>query len=206
MGVINTIILRAGDGTPSQSDLADGEVVVDTTNYKLFMRDANNGTQIQEIGGGSGDITNVIAGTNQAKLLWNASIDGGSNYNVAKTSAVYYAYQYQSNSDYGVAADTAGNLGSQNSTANIMIYQRLANYGDVGLCGYLYLATPSNTTYNKHWYSRLHSTDSGPAGSYNNSNTWYINGRLHTTSAIDAVQFQISTGTFSGTIKLYGIA
>ena len=150
--------------------------------------------------------TNVIAGTNQAKLLWNASIDGGSNYNVAKTSAVYYAYQYQSNSDYGVAADTAGNLGSQNSTANIMIYQRLANYGDVGLCGYLYLATPSNTTYNKHWYSRLHSTDSGPAGSYNNSNTWYINGRLHTTSAIDAVQFQISTGTFSGTIKLYGIA
>ena len=86
------------------------------------------------------------------------------------------------------------------------MFQRMANYADVGMCGYIYLATPSSTTYQKHWYARLHSTDSGPAGNKNNSMTWQVNGRFHTTSAIDAIQFQISTGTFSGTIKLYGIA
>ena len=152
--------------------------------------------------------TNCVASTNATKFTWNASIDGGSNYNVAKTSAVYYTFQYQSNSDSGVAADTGGTLGSQNTTGNVMIYQRTADYADVGMCGYIYLATPSNTTYNKHWYSRLSATDCGPSANptQNNKATWYINGRLHTTSAIDAVQFQISAGTFSGTIKLYGIA
>ena len=152
--------------------------------------------------------TNVKAGTHAAKFTWNASIDGGSNYNVAKTTAVYGAFHYQSNSDYGVNADTGGTMGSQNTTGNVMIFQRLANYADVGMCGYIYLATPSNTTYNKHWYSRLSSTDCGPSANpaQNNKNTWYVNGRCHTTSAINAIQFQISSGTFSGTIKLYGIA
>ena len=152
--------------------------------------------------------TNVYCSTNQAKLTWNASIDGGSNYNVAKTTALYEENQYQGNLDYGVNADTPGSLGNQNFTGNTMIFQRIANYADVGMCGYIYLATPSSTTYQKHFYTRLHSTDCGPSANptQNNSMTWQVNGRFHTASAIDAIQFQISTGTFSGTIRLYGIA
>ena len=47
----NTIKLRRGTGTPTTSDIVDGEVAIDKSAQKLYL---NDGGSIKEIGGGSG--------------------------------------------------------------------------------------------------------------------------------------------------------
>ena len=56
----NVIKLKRGTSTPTTSDIVDGEVAVDTSAQKLYIRDSST---IKEIGGGgSGDIEGVTAG------------------------------------------------------------------------------------------------------------------------------------------------
>jgi len=72
---------------------------------------------------------------------------------------------------------------------------------DEASSGELYLFNPSSTTFVKHFTSRIESTES----SY--SKDQYCAGYFNTTSAIDAIQFKMSSGNIdAGTIKLYGIA
>jgi hypothetical protein len=66
--------------------------------------------------------------------------------------------------------------------------------------GSLTLFNPSSTTYVKHFISRFNNS------TFDNY-TWdsHIAGYGNTTSAINAIQFTMSSGNFDGTIKLYGI-
>ena len=50
----NVIKLKRGTGTPTTSDLANGEVAIDTSNQKFYI---NDGGTIKEIGGGGGGAT-----------------------------------------------------------------------------------------------------------------------------------------------------
>ena len=69
--------------------------------------------------------------------------------------------------------------------------------------GELHLFNPASTTYVKNWYGR---------GSWTNGDTvpaafdLFVGGYINTTTAINAVNFKMSTGNFDGTIKMYGIA
>ena len=68
-------------------------------------------------------------------------------------------------------------------------------------CAELYLFNPSSTTFVKHFLGR------GLTSSLNETQQqFYISGYGNTTSAIDAVKFQMDSGNIdAGTIKLYGI-
>ena len=46
----NTIKLKRGTSTPSTSDIASGEVAIDTSAQKLYINDSGT---VKEIGGGS---------------------------------------------------------------------------------------------------------------------------------------------------------
>ena len=67
--------------------------------------------------------------------------------------------------------------------------------------GFLHLFDPSNTTFVKHFISNMTFYGNGDF-----SMSFYNGGYANTTSAINAIDFKMSAGTFdAGTIDLYGV-
>ena len=141
---------------------------------------------------------NLNPATDGQKFLFNGSIDGGSNYNVTKTTTNMTAYQGEDGSDptlkYYGGDDLAQGTGFLPLTAII------GNGADESTAGELHLFNPSGTTYVKHFYSRLHDYNSGDY-----SLEVYAAGYFNNTDNIDAVQFKMESGNFDGTIKLWGV-
>ena len=83
-------------------------------------------------------------------------------------------------------------------------YQQLAygvgNGADESLSGTLYLFNPSNTTYVKHFYSRVNFHQAN-----NTSTDGYGAGYINDTTAIDDIQFKMSSGNMDAVIKMYGV-
>ena len=81
------------------------------------------------------------------------------------------------------------------------------NANDSGISGYLHLYDPSNTTFVKHFIAQTSSCLDGGAsyGIYNLN--FFTAGYGNTTSAVDAVQFKMSSGNIdAGVIKMYGVS
>jgi len=134
------------------------------------------------------------------KFQFNVSIDGGSNYNVAKTTTFFSTYHGEDGADgelaYRTGDDLAQGTGFQNLTNNG------ENTNDANLGGTLRLFNPSSTTFVKHFISTVNTMHGQPA-----SVNSFIAGYANTTSAVDAVQFKFISGTIdAGDICLYGIA
>jgi hypothetical protein len=137
--------------------------------------------------------------TDNVGFLFNLSTDSGSNYNVTKTSTAFRAVHSEN--------DTYTDLGyrTPNDLAQSTSFQPITNSGlgfdaDQSLTGTLQLFNPASTTYVKHFISRVNLSNDG-----SESVDEYIAGYGNTTSAINAVQFKMSSGNFDGTILLYGI-
>jgi hypothetical protein len=136
--------------------------------------------------------------TDSVRFTFNLSTDAGSNYNVTKTSTAFAAYHDE--------ADTATNLGYQaafdlaQSTAFQRLSDNIGSGADESLGGSMTLFNPSSTTYVKHFIA---STNTYEAGNY--SSNYYYAGYGNTTSACNAIRFQMDSGNFDGIIKLYGV-
>ena len=131
---------------------------------------------------------------------FNVSIDGGSNYNVAKTSTHFRAYHYESGSsatvEYSGGDDLAQGTGIQH------IGQDIGVNNDDSTSGELWLYNPSSTTFVKHFMARTSNCVSTPT-----AQDAFTAGYINSTSAVDAVQFSVSSGNIdAGDICLYGIA
>ena len=73
----NVIKLKRGTSTPTTSDIVDGEVAVDTSAQKLYVRD---GSSIKEIGSaGGGGATNPGGSDTQVQYNNSGSFGGSSN-------------------------------------------------------------------------------------------------------------------------------
>jgi len=143
------------------------------------------------------NIHNDVDGDNFA---FNGSTDGGSNYNVTKTTTYFQAYNKEDDSAATLAYLT--NRDRAQSTDHQWLAESLGSGADENLCGELFLFNPSNTTYVKHFYATIQNLNSGDA-SYNS----FVAGYFNTTSAIDAISF-FSDGnspSIDGTIKMYGV-
>ena len=135
-------------------------------------------------------------------VTFNGSIDSGSNYNVTKTTTVFRAYHDEGDTatavDYRTGSDIAQGTGFQTLGAD----GYLDDDADSCIAGTLHLYDPSNTTFVKHFIATTNMVVSGPQTSNN-----FVAGYFNTTSAIDAIQFKMSSGTIdAGVIKLYGIS
>jgi len=137
----------------------------------------------------------------QSSFTFNMSTDSGSNYNVAKSSTYFHA----SNNEAGGSNEVAYQAGSD--LAQGTGFQRLQNFAasnnDDCCVGTLHLFDPSNTTSVKHFISIFNSV-SYTSTPY--SIEAFAAGYGNTTSAVDAIQFKLESGTFDGVIKLYGIS
>ena len=143
---------------------------------------------------------NIHPATDGASFQFNISIDSGSNYNVAKTSTSILYYHFESGSNSGLQYDTNRDLAQGTGFQDITEQQD--NDNDSSASGTLTLFNPSSTTFVKHFITDSTMVRDG-AKLYSTKNAGYGN----TTSAVDAIQFKMSSGNIDvGDICLYGIA
>ena len=143
---------------------------------------------------------NMHPATLEAEFQFNMSTDSGSNYNVTKTTTFFGSEHSEADTFTGLAykttLDLAQSTGFQNLGAD------LSNNADGSLSGSLTLFNPSSTTYVKHFISVNNSMSEGASFSFNQ----FVAGYGNTTSAVNAIRFQMSTGNIDdGKIYLYGI-
>ena len=142
--------------------------------------------------------TDINPATDNVVLQFQVSSNGGSSYGIAKTSSMLDCYNGQS-ADTSIYSNTGGSLGNQ--TAAQYLTRKQGNGADESAAGYLKIYTPSNTTYVKHYQSRfqVYANDNYALDCYNA-------GFVNTTSAVNAIQFTMSSGNFDGKITMYGVA
>ena len=136
--------------------------------------------------------------TDGANFSFQANAAGASGFDEEMTSTYYYMHHNE-------ADDTATwNVNSSNDLALGTGYQIIAesigNGGDESAAGTLYLFNPSNTTYQKHWWSR---SDAYRSNDYA-INVW-ADAYFNVTAAIDEVSFKMSSGDWDGIVKMYGV-
>ena len=142
---------------------------------------------------------NMHPATDGTNLRFQASTDGGSNYNTTMTTTTFRAFHDEGDSQ---AVLQYTNLDQAQGTD----FQRLT-YGQIGAdndqcaSGYINLFNPSSTTFVKHYMSV-----SSELTASNLAQNGFGAGYFNTTSAINAIQFKMSSGNIdAGDICLYGI-
>jgi hypothetical protein len=130
----------------------------------------------------------------------NFSADAFSNF-LTKTTTYFRSYHSEADAA-SLAVDSGRDIVSGTGDQALSVDIGYASNPDStrATSGELFLFDPSNTSYVKHFYATNSMADVAPA--IKNS---FIGGYIDTTSAVTAVRFLVNTGTFSGTIKLYGV-
>jgi hypothetical protein len=144
---------------------------------------------------------NIHPATNSVQFLFNGSTDGGSNYNVVKTTTNFSTLHAENDSfaflGYQASADLAQSTNFVRLNGN-----EVGADNDQSLCATLKLFNPSSTTFVKHFISDCQFSEQS-----DHSERAFVAGYFNTTSAINAVQFKFSSGNIdSGVIKLYGVS
>ena len=130
---------------------------------------------------------------------FNLSIDSGSNYNVTKTSSHFRAYHHETSGATALEYDSALHLAQ--STSVQLIAENLGADNDQSCGGTLHLFSPADTTFVKHYIASFNVVTHADYCVKH-----HVGGYGNTTSAVDAIQFSMSSGNIdAGTIKLYGV-
>ena len=141
---------------------------------------------------------NINPATDDVDFGFQASIDGGSNYNVTMTTTAFVAYHKENDTgaalNYEPSADQAQGTGYQTISFD------QGSGADESTAGELHLFNPSSTTYVKNWYAQT----VGYAQS-DMLQDFFTGGYFNTTSALNAISFKMDSGNFDGTIKMFGI-
>lgn len=145
---------------------------------------------------------NIHSITNNNYFTFNMSTDGGSNYNVTKTTTKFWATHYEA--DGGTALVYRDTFDLAQSTAFQPIAEEMGGTSggdsDANLSGYFHLFNPSSSTYVKHFISRTGNVRGDELCSDN-----YVAGYGNTTSPVNAIKFQLNSGNFNGDILLFGV-
>ena len=140
----------------------------------------------------------IHARTDDTQFEFNMSTDGGSNYNVTKTTTYIEAYHNEADSVTGLGYAASKDLAQSTSFQRLL--HSLGSGADENGSGILQLFNPASTTYVKHFIMNgIHNA------SFDYALNDFIAGYGNTTSACNAVQFKMSSGNFDGTILMYGI-
>mgnify|MGYP003140176866 CR=1 FL=1 len=143
---------------------------------------------------------NIHPASDSYQLTFQGSTDGGSNYNTTITSSFSNAKHDEGDTTTGFEYVTGFDLAQ--GTGYQPLSHFIGNDNDQSVSGELFLFSPSNTTFVKHFIARLNTYY------YTNySMDSFVGGYFNTTSAINAIDFKISTGNIdSGVIKMYGLS
>jgi hypothetical protein len=142
---------------------------------------------------------NCHPATDNVDFQFNLSTDSGSNYNVTKTTTAFSAYQAESGTADGLAYEGGRDLAQSTAFQGLAI--GIGNVADESCSGTLTLINPASTVYVKHFISNSNNYRADAE-----SANYFVAGYGNTTSAVNAIQFKMSSGNIdAGTIYLYGI-
>jgi len=142
---------------------------------------------------------NMHPANDAVKFQFNLSTDGGSTYAVTKTTTFFRARHREDDAVTSLDYSTGNDLAQ--STSDQVLDDGLGNDNDQALSGSLTLFNPSSTTFVKHFISDINEIQDNDM-----SLRGFVAGYGNTTSAIDAVKFQMSSGNIdSGEILLFGV-
>jgi len=145
------------------------------------------------------EFINIHPSVDDASLQFNLSTDSGSNYNVTKTTTFFRTWHGEDDALTTLTYDDGRDLAQ--STGYQIIGAGVGTDNDQNLSGSMTLFNPSSNTFVKHFLSNISILTSND---YNRND--FIAGYGNTTSAINAIRFQMSSGNIdAGTIKMYGI-
>jgi len=145
-------------------------------------------------------LLNLHPETNSVYPQFNFSTDSGSNYNVTKTSTSFFSYQGEAGDGHSVQYDSGTDLAQSTSYQRLTSSSTVGNENDESMSGLLHVFDPSSTTFVKHFIARTmnpHHVETEVDS--------YFAGYGNTSSAINAINFQMSSGNMTGTIKMYGL-
>ena len=145
---------------------------------------------------------NNLHPASNSNLQFQTSTNGGSSYGVTATTTFFYASHQENDGE----AIVTYNANRDHAQATDFIYLTGDNMegtaADASVSGFLHLFEPSSTTFVKHYISN---TDHVADGPYQQNN--YSAGYFNTTTAINAIRFQLTTGNIdSGTVTMYGVS
>jgi len=144
-------------------------------------------------------LKDIHGSVNDKNMGFNVSIDGGDNYNVAKTSSAFEAYHYEN--DGAAAAGYVASRDLGNEAGFQILTSEAGADNEECACGTIILSNPASTTFVKHFVSTMVDKNPAPGAVVNR-----VAGYANTTSAVNAVQFKMASGNIdAGTICLYGI-
>ena len=145
---------------------------------------------------------NIHIGTNETNFTFQGSTDSGSNYGVTMTTTFFRAVHGEDGTSGTVSYETDKDLAQ--STSFQRIGHSMSTNDKACLSGTMHLFNPSSTTFVKHFIARAAVNYAYDPGYNFDANAA---GYFNTTSAIDAMQFKMSSGNIdAGTISLYGIS
>ena len=150
---------------------------------------------------------NIRPATDNVDFTFNLSTDSGSNYNVTKTTTSFRAFSNEGDTSTGVSYVNEDDL-AQSTSFQLLTGAAGGSFmdstSDEHLSGTLQLFNPSSTTYIKHFIARTEYIAGGATEIF--STDTFIAGYGNTTSAVNAIQFKMSSGNIDdGIIKLYGV-
>jgi len=126
--------------------------------------------------------------------------DGSTAYDATKTTTFFDAEHGEDGTGASLAYSTGDDLAQSGSFQPVT--KAIGNGNDESCTGTLHLFDPSSTTFVKQFYSRANMYYSG-----DHSFDCFMAGYCNTTTAIDGVQFKMSSGNMdAGVIKMYGVS
>ena len=125
--------------------------------------------------------------------------DGSTDYDAVKTTTFFQGSNDEAAASGSLGYETGRDIAQ--GTGFQILNNRVGGDNDQCCSGNLWVFSPSSTTYVKHFYSRAvtpHSSDL--------INDALIAGYANTTSAVNAISFQMSSGNIDvGKIKMWGV-
>ena len=144
--------------------------------------------------------TNIHPQTDDKDFEFQVNAAAGSGFNETITSTFFATWHDEGDSSTHLGYRTAEDQAEGNAYQTL--YDRVDSANDAATSGILTLYDPSNTTYVKHFVSRLNGMH---ADSY--TMECHAAGYINTTSAIDEISFKFESGNIdAGVIKMYGLA
>ena len=140
---------------------------------------------------------NIGPATDTADFTFQVNATDSTSYDETITSTTFYTKHEEGDATalaYGPGWDQA------QGTAYQLLTDGTGNGADESCAGELHIFNPASTTYVKHF--------TGVINQYHSDNMTFqmhLGGYINTTTAIDDIQFKMSTGNFDGTIKMWGV-
>jgi hypothetical protein len=143
--------------------------------------------------------SDINPATDLANFTFQVNATDSTGYDRTMTTTCFQAYHNEADNAAALAYNPGHDQGQ--GTAFQVLAGTIGNDADDAAAGELHLFAPSSTTYVKQFYATT-ALFNGDSTRINNT---FVAGYINDTTAIDDIQFKMSSGNMDGTIKMYGL-